>query len=60
MTPNHSSDWRHIAEQITKETDPQRVLELAQELDRVLGEREETSHREQERGNQPKFFRAAA
>jgi hypothetical protein len=41
MTPQ-SSDWRHLAEQASKETDPNKLLTLVQELNRVL-DREETS-----------------
>ena len=46
MTPHHPSDWRHIAEQLSKEMDSEKVLELAEQLNRVLGEREDTSRRE--------------
>jgi len=60
MTPHHPCDWHHIAEQLSKEMDSERVLELAEELNRVLGEREENSRREHDRGNQPKSFWAAA
>ncbi len=60
MTPHHPSDWYHIAEQLNKEMDSEKVLELAEELNRVLGEREETSRREHDRGDQPKCFWAAA
>ena len=40
MTPHHLSDWYLIAEQLNKEMDSEKVLELAEELNRVLGERE--------------------
>jgi hypothetical protein len=41
MTPQ-TSDWRHLAEQASKETDPTKLLTLVQELNRAL-DREETS-----------------
>lgn len=46
MTPqNQNSDWRHLAEQASLELDPQKLLLLVDELNRVLGEREEMSRR---------------
>jgi len=41
MTPQ-TSDWRHLAEQATKETDPAKLLILVEELNDVF-EREDTS-----------------
>lgn len=35
MTPQ-SYDWRHLAEQASKETDPAKMLRLVEELNRVL------------------------
>jgi len=43
MTPNQPSDWRSLAEQATKEKDHEKLMDVVAELDRVLGEREETS-----------------
>jgi trehalose-6-phosphate synthase len=39
MTPQ-PSDWRNLAEQVSKEMDPYKLTELATELDQAL-EREE-------------------
>ena len=39
MTPQ-PSDWRHLAEQISKETNPNKLTDLIAELNQVL-EREE-------------------
>ena len=39
MTPQ-PSDWLHLAEQISKEQNPDKLLELAQELNRVLERKE--------------------
>ena len=60
MTPHQSSDWRHLAEQASKEMNPKKMLELVTELNRVLREREETSRKRQHQGNQFKLFRACA
>jgi len=35
MTPQ-PSDWRHLAEQASKETDPAKMLRLVEELNGVL------------------------
>jgi hypothetical protein len=58
MTQQHSSDWEHIAEQASKEMGPKKMLELVTELNRVLGEREETSRQKRHQGDQPKSFRS--
>ena len=42
MTPHQPSDWRHLAKQISNEMDANQLIELAIELDRVLGEHEKT------------------
>jgi trehalose-6-phosphate synthase len=39
MTPQ-LSDWRHLAEQVSREMDPYKLTELAMELNQAL-EREE-------------------
>ena len=43
MTPQ-ASDWRHLAERASKETDPIKLLTIVEVLNRVL-EREETYKR---------------
>jgi hypothetical protein len=40
MTPQ-ASDWRYLAEQASKETDPTKLLTIGEVLNRVL-DREET------------------
>jgi hypothetical protein len=52
MTPNQS--WRQLAEQASVETDSAKMLEIVSELNRVLGEREETSAQKRHHGNEPK------
>lgn len=59
MTPRQA-DWYHIAERLSKETDTETIIELAQELNRLLGEHEESSRRPQHQGDSPKSFRASA
>ena len=59
MTPYQSSDWQHLAEQASKEHDPEKLMNLVNELNGVLGEREETSRKQQRQGR-GNLFRAAA
>jgi len=44
MTPYQPDDWRHLAEQASKEMDSKKLLGLVNKLNRVLGEREEQFH----------------
>ncbi len=46
MTPYQSSDWQHIAEQVSKEHYPEKLMNLVNELNGVLGKREETSRKQ--------------
>jgi hypothetical protein len=57
MTPHPSASWEHLAEQASNETDPKKLMELVSEINRVLGEREETSRQKRHQGDQPKSFR---
>jgi hypothetical protein len=41
MTPYQPGDWRHLAEQASNEMDSKKLLGLVNELNRVLGERED-------------------
>ena len=41
MTPNQPSDWRSLAEQASIEPDPEKLMSLVTELNRVLDERQE-------------------
>jgi hypothetical protein len=49
-TPYQSSDWQHLAEQASKELDLVKLISLVNELNGVLGEREETSRKQQRQG----------
>ena len=42
MTPS-PSDWQYLAEQASSEMDPEKLLNLVSQLNRVLGDREERS-----------------
>ena len=42
MTPQ-PNDWKDLAEQASTEMDPEKLLNLVGQLNRVLGEREERS-----------------
>lgn len=57
---SRQTDWYRVAEQLSKETDTEKMIELAQELNRLLGEREESSRRPLHQGDSPKSFRASA
>jgi hypothetical protein len=50
MTPYQPNDWKHLAEQASKEMDPEKFMILIQELNRVLAEREQMVC-QQRRGN---------
>jgi hypothetical protein len=43
MTPHQSNDWRSLAEQASKEPDPEKFMSFITELNRILGEREEAT-----------------
>ena len=59
MTPSQPSDWQHLAEQASSEMDPDKLLNLVTQLNRVLGEQEERSRAQQHQGNEGMFFPAA-
>lgn len=52
MTPHQPSDWKHLADQASTEQDPQKFEALIQDLNRVLGEREETMEQRRKAINQ--------
>jgi hypothetical protein len=56
MTPQHTNDWEHLAEQASNEMDPKKLMDLVTEINRVLGEREETSRQKRPHGNEPKSY----
>ena len=41
MTPSQRDDWQYLAEQASSEMDPDNLVNLATQLNRVLGEQEE-------------------
>jgi len=43
MTPQNSTDWKHLAEQASKEMDPEKLMSLVNELNRVLEQNEKSS-----------------
>ena len=58
MTPSQSQ-WQHLAEQASTEMDPDKLLNLVNQLNSVLGEQEEKSRAQQHPGNENIFFHAA-
>ena len=59
MTPSTASDWHSLAEQASNEMDPDRLLNLVNQLNRLLGEQEERSRAVLHRGNDGMSFPAA-
>jgi hypothetical protein len=43
MAPHQPSDWKSIAEQVSKEMDPEKFMTLIARLNRVLLEQEKTT-----------------
>jgi hypothetical protein len=43
MAPHQVDSWEHLATQASEEMDPEKLMNLVNELNGVLGEREETS-----------------
>jgi hypothetical protein len=52
MSPHSPGDWKHLAEQASEEMNSSKLMELVNELNRVLGENEETSRQQRHQGNQ--------
>ena len=59
MTPYQPSDWQQLAEQASNEMDPEKLLNLVNQLNRLLGEQEERSRAMRHRGNERLSFPAA-
>jgi hypothetical protein len=59
MTPSQS-DWQHLAEQASNEMDPDKLLKLVDQLNRVLSEQEERSRALLHQPNEGLSFPAAA
>ena len=47
MTLHKPSDWHHLAEQASKELDPERLMSLVNELNGVLEQNETSSGQRQ-------------
>jgi hypothetical protein len=60
MTPHPPTNWQQLAEQASKEMDPNKLAALVTELNRVLCDCEETSRTRRRDGSKDKIFRAAA
>ena len=58
MTPSQS-DWQHLAEQASSEMDPEKLINLVTQLNRVLGEQEERSRMQRHPPNVGLSFPAA-
>jgi len=41
MVPNENGEWQLVAAQVAKETDPEKLRELAAEFNRILNKREQ-------------------
>jgi len=41
MAPNENGEWQLVAEQVARETDMEKLRELAAEFNRVLNKREQ-------------------
>jgi hypothetical protein len=50
MPPDSPRDWKHLAEQASNEMNSEKLLELVDEINQLLGEREDKprKHRQQE------------
>jgi hypothetical protein len=59
MTPYQPSDWQHLAEQASNEMDPEKLLNLVNQLNRLLGKQEERSRAMLHLGNEGTSFPAA-
>ncbi len=60
MSQHPASDWRHLAEQASSETDPQRLMDLVEQLNEVLEDREKAFFRRQIRSGQQSCLSASA
>jgi hypothetical protein len=58
MTPSQS-DWQHLAGQASIEMEPDKLLSLVDQLNRVLGEQEERSRAQRHQPNEGLSFPAA-
>jgi hypothetical protein len=47
MAPQNSNNWRRLAEQASIEMDPEKLMSLVNELNRVLEQNQQTSRPEE-------------
>ena len=52
MPPDSPGDWKHLAEQAATEQNSEKLLELVNELNQLLGEREEKPRKQRQQENQ--------
>jgi hypothetical protein len=49
MAPNENGEWELVAAQVAKETDSEKLRELAAEFNRILNNREQLRRQEEAR-----------
>jgi hypothetical protein len=52
MNQDSPRDWKHLAEQASNEMNSEKLMDLVNELNQLLGEREDKSHQQRHPGNQ--------
>lgn len=52
MNQDSPRDWKHLAEQASNEMNSEKLMDLVNELNQLLGEREDKSHQQRHSGNQ--------
>ena len=52
MHPDSPCDWKHLAGQASTEMNSEKLLELVNELNQLLGEREDKPRQQRHQGNQ--------
>jgi hypothetical protein len=52
MDPDSPGDWKHLAERASTEMNSEKLLELVNELNRALGEQENTPYQKRHQRNQ--------
>ena len=52
MPPDSPGDWKHLAEQAAIEQNSEKLLDLVNELNQVLGEREDKPRKQRRQENQ--------
>ena len=51
MLPDSPGDWKHLAEQASAEMNSEKLLELVNELNQLLGERQDKPRQQRHQGN---------